>query len=107
MDKEELYKAYKKQCKENGTRPISLDKYFELFDIKEQLEKQEKKENLTKIEWLLEKKDMSIYRLAREIGESDQTTGNIVKKDSYEKKYKVLKKIAKALDVSVDELFWG
>lgn len=56
------------------------------------------------IEKKLREKNMSMYELARKIGESDQRTQYIVKKKDFTKDYRLLLKIAEALGCKVDDL---
>ena len=45
-----------------------------------------------------------MYQLAKAIGESDQRTQYIVKKKDFIKDYLLLKRIAKALDCTIEDL---
>ena len=56
------------------------------------------------IEKKLKEKNMTMYRLAQLIEESDQRTQYIVKTKDFTKDYRLLKKIAKALECDVNDL---
>lgn len=57
------------------------------------------------IEKRLKKLGVSMYQLAKAIGESDQRTQYIVKKKkNFIKDYLLLKRISKALDCSIEDL---
>ena len=56
------------------------------------------------IEKILKKQGKSMYELAKDIGESDQRTQYIVKKKKFTSDYRLLQRIAKALNVDIEDL---
>lgn len=57
-----------------------------------------------KISGIMIKEGISIYQLAKSIGESDQTTRYIVKTKNFTRDYLLLKKISEALNCTIEDL---
>lgn len=60
--------------------------------------------NIERIKELMQSKDMSIYRLAKETGISDSLLGKILSGKVKDPRISTVKQIAKALDVKIDEI---
>tara|TARA_R110002167_G_scaffold284737_2_gene489844 strand:- start:982 stop:1173 length:192 start_codon:yes stop_codon:yes gene_type:complete len=56
------------------------------------------------IEKKLKEQKITMYQLARLIGESDQTTRYIVKTKNFTRDYLLLKKISEALNCTIEDL---
>ena len=60
--------------------------------------------NTRKIKDLMKEKNMSIYRLSKETGISDSLLGKILNGKVENPRIQTVKQIAKALNVTVDEI---
>lgn len=60
--------------------------------------------NTRKIKDLMKKKNMSIYRLSKETGISDSLLGKILNGKVENPRIQTVKQIAKALNVTIDEI---
>lgn len=60
--------------------------------------------NTRKIKDLMEEKNMSIYRLSKETGISDSLLGKILNGKVENPRIQTVKQIAKALNVTIDEI---
>ena len=60
--------------------------------------------NTRKIKDLMKEKNMSIYRLSKETGISDSLLGKILNGKVENPRIQTVKQIAKALDVTIDEI---
>lgn len=56
------------------------------------------------IEKKLKEKKLTMYRLAQMIGESNERTRYIVKHKDFTSDYRMLQRIAKALDCTIEDL---
>ena len=60
--------------------------------------------NIRKIKDLMKEKNMSIYRLSKETGISDSLLGKILNGKVENPRIQTVKQIAKALNVTIDEI---
>ena len=60
--------------------------------------------NTRKIKDLMKEKNMSIYRLSKETGISDSLLGKILNGKEENPRIQTVKQIAKALNVTIDEI---